>query len=397
MPGSTTARSISATRSRPVGPGRRAVVGLALLGLALAGCTSASPAAVDAGAAASAPGKDAAAVGFIAVGPADDFGYNQAVADGVAAVKKAFPDVKVLTAYNIPEDDTAATTMESMVDQGAKVLFATSYGHLDAARKVARAHPDVVVVHQGGLLGKDDPKNLGTYFGAVYEPVYLAGIAAGAATKTNKLGFVYAIPIPQTLANINAFTLGAQSVNPKVTTTAVSTTSWCDPGVQADRVQSLLSSGVDVITNHQDCTKTIIEATEAAGKFSVGYHADASSLAPKGWLAGSQWKWADLYDDIVKTARSGEFVGSRYQANYRGNTAKKDNPFVASPIGPSVSPETKALMAAAQAKLEKGWTPFTGPLTKQNGTPAAADGQALGVEQVESMNWFVKGVIGSIS
>lgn len=370
---------------------------LLALGLTLAGCTSATSAASTASgaSAASAPGKGATTIGVVAVGPADDYGYNQAVADGVKDLKKAFPKAKVLTAYNIPEDDSAATTMESMISQGATIVYATSYGYLDVARKVAKAHPDVVVVHQGGLLAPGDPKNLGTYFGAVYEPVYLAGIAAGAASTTGKLGFVYAFPIPQTLNNINAFTLGAQSVNPDVTTTAVSTGSWCDPGVQADRVQSLLDSKVDVITNHQDCTKTIIEATEAGGAFSVGYHADASALAPKGWLTGSQWDWSKLYVDIARTAMDGKFVGSTYQANFRGSTAEGNNPFVASPFGPSVSADTKARIAAAQKKLESGWSPFTGPLTKQDGSPAAADGEKLTLEQVESMDWFVKGVIGS--
>ena len=129
----------------------------------------------------SAPGADATTVGVIAVGPKDDFGYNQAVYQGVEALREEFPDLDVLEAYNIPEDDTAATTMESMVAQGATIIFATSYGHLDAAKQVAEAHPEVVVVHQGGLLDPV-PANMGTYFGSVFEPVYLAGIAAGAAT-----------------------------------------------------------------------------------------------------------------------------------------------------------------------------------------------------------------------
>ncbi len=373
-----------------------ALVLCAGLSVALSACTSATSTTASAGSSA-APGEDADTIGVIAVGPADDFGYNQAVADGVAALEEAFPDVEVLTAYNIPEDDTATTTMESMVDQGADIVFATSYGHLDMARQVAEAHPQVAVVHQGGLVGEDDPDNLGTYFGAVYEPVYLAGVAAGAATQTGSLGFVYAVPIPQTMANINAFTLGAQSVRPDATVTAVSTTSWCDPGVQADRVQSLLSSGVDVVTQHQDCTKTIIEAAEAAGAYSVGYHADASSLAPEGWLTGSQWDWTDLYTDIAQTAMDGDFVGSRYQGNFRGNTADGNNPFVASPFGPSVSEETKALIAEGQARLESGWSPFTGPITTQDGTPLLGEGEELTLEQVESMDYFVQGVVGNAS
>ena len=115
----------------------------------------------------------------------------------------------------------------------------------------------------------------------MYEPVYIAGIAAGSVSETGKLGYVYAFPIPQTLANINAFTLGAQSVNPDIETIAVSTGSWCDPALQAQAAQSLIDQGVDVITQHQDCTKTIIEAAEAAGVYSVGYHADASVARPE--------------------------------------------------------------------------------------------------------------------
>ncbi len=375
---------------------------LCLVAAAVAVLAACSPAVTtpegDSSAAAgdSAPGADATTVGVIAVGPKDDFGYNQAVFQGVEALRDEFPDLEVLEAYNIPEDDTAATTMESMVAQGATIIFATSYGHLDAAKQVAEAHPEVVVVHQGGLLDPV-PANMGTYFGSVFEPVYLAGIAAGAATKTGKLGYVYAIPIPQTLANINAFTLGAQSVRPDVDVTAVSTTSWCDPATQADRVASLLSSGVDVMTQHQDCTKTIIEATEAAGAYTVGYHADASSLAPEGWLTGSEWDWGPLYTDIVQTAIDGDFTGSEYNANYRANMASGKNPFVASAFGPSVTDETKALIAAAAADLEAGGSPFAGPITAQDGTVTVPEGETPPIETIEQMDYFVQGVTGTVS
>lgn len=373
-----------------------AAASVALLAAACSPATSSTGSASGEPADGAAPGEGATTVGVIAVGPKDDFGYNQAVAQGVDAIEEAFPDVEVLEAYNIPEDDTAATTMESMVAQGATVIFATSYGHLDAAEQVAAAHPDVVVVHQGGLLDPV-PANMGTYFGTVYEPVYLAGIAAGAATETGKLGYVYAIPIPQTLANINAFTLGAQSVRPDVEVIAVSTTSWCDPGTQADRIAALLSKDVDVVTQHQDCTKTIIEAAEAAGISTVGYHADASELAPNGWLTGSEWSWGPLYTDIVQTAIDGDFTGSEYNANFRATTASGENPFVSSPFGPSVSDETKALIAAAQAELETGWSPFTGPITAQDGTVVVAEGETPSVETIEQMDYFVQGVTGTVS
>jgi simple sugar transport system substrate-binding protein/basic membrane protein A len=299
----------------------------------------------------SAPGEGAKAVGFIFVGPKDDFGYNQAAYQGSQAVKKAYPKLKILTAENVPEDDSAARVMEGMVSRGAKIIFATSYGHLDAAIKVAKAHPDVAVVQQGNFIAGSIPANAGTFFGTVYEPVYLAGIAAGLATKSNKLGYVYAFPISQTIDNIDAFELGAQSVNPKAETYTVNTSSWCDPAGQAEATKSLLGQGVDVITQHQDCTSTVIKTTEAAGKFTVGYHADASKLAPKGWVAGSQWSWGALYTDIVKTALAGDFTGSKYNANYRVGYKTGDNPFVQSKFGSMITAKDKQMIEDAKAKI----------------------------------------------
>jgi basic membrane protein A len=344
-----------------------------------------------------APGQGTEAVGFIFVGPKDDFGYNQAAYDGAMAVKDAFPDLDVLTAENVPETDEAARVMEGMIAKGAKIIFATSYGHLDAAMKVAADHPDVAVVQQGNLIKGDVPANAGTYFGTVYEPVFLAGIVAGKQTKTNKLGYVYAFPIPQTIANINAFELGALSVNPKAETYTVNTSNWCDPGKQEDAVQSLLNEGVDVVTQHQDCTATITKAAEKAGIMVVGYHADASSLAPKGWIAGSEWSWADLYEDIVQTALDGDFTGSKYNANFRSGLKDGLNPFVQSKFGTSVSQETKDLVAAAAKDIAGTGSPFKGPITSQDGKELVAAGTVPDYATIEeTMVVFVKGVIGQM-
>lgn len=374
----------------------RLVLGL-LTAAALAACSS--PAA-SSGTGGSAPGQGSAAVGFIFVGPRTDFGYNQAAYEGSQAVAAKFGDLKVLTQENVPEDDNAARVMEGMISRGAKIIFATSYGHLQAAQKVAAAHPDVAVVQQGNVINGTVPPNLGTYFGTVYEPVYLAGIAAGKATKSGKLGYVYAFPIPQTVNNINAFELGAKSVNPAATTVAVNTGSWCDPQKQKTAVDSLLSQGVDVVTQHQDCTDTVIKATEAAGAYTVGYHADASSLAPKGWLTGSQWNWGPLYTDIVQTALDGKFTGSRYNGNYRVGLQTGENPFVQSPYGPSVVEATKTEIATALTKIEaKGSSVFTGPLSDQASVMRVPAGTALqyGDPGIEGMDWFVTGVVGQLA
>jgi len=379
---------------------------LAALGTSLvlttAACSSngstTSTTAGDTTPAASKPGTGGKAIGFIFVGPKDDVGYNQAAYDGSQEVAKAFPELKVLTAENVPEDDNAARVMEDMISKGAKIIFATSYGHLDAATKVAAAHPDVVVVQQGNLIKGAVPANLGTYFGTVYEPVYLAGIAAGKATKTNKLGYVYAFPIPQTTENIDAFQLGAASVNPAVQTFTVATSSWCDPAKQAEAAKSLLSEGVDVITQHQDCTKTIIEKTEEAGAFTVGYHADGSALAPKGWLTGSEWAWGPLYVDIVKTTLAGSFTGSKYNDNYRVGLKTGDNPFVQSTFGPSVTDETKAQIAAAKAAIAlPDGSPFKGPVMDQDGKVIFPAGTTPDYVAIEGPPFFVQGVIGKLT
>lgn len=379
----------------------RTVLATLALGLALAGCSSATEstgASDSASSGSGAPGEGTSAVGFIMVGPKDDYGYNQAVYEGSEVIKQEFPDVEVLTAENVPEDDTAATTMEQMIDKGAKLIFATSYGHLDAALKVAEEHPDVVVVQQGNTITTDIPENAGTYFGTVYEPMYLAGIAAGAATTSNKLGYVYAFPIPQTIANINAFERGAQSVNPDAETITVSTSSWCDPGKQQAAADSLLSQGVDVLTQHQDCTATVIQAAEKAGAMTVGYHADASSLAPNGWLTGAVWNWGPLYTDIVTTVIDGDFVGSEYNANYRVGYKTGTNPFVLAPFGPDVSAETQAKIADAQAFLatEDG-SPFVGPLYDQAGDLKVEDGAVPTYAENDAMDYFVQGVVGKLA
>lgn len=369
--------------------------GVLCAALAVAGCTSATEAG---GSGNGEPGKDATTVGFIMVGPKDDFGYNQAVYEGSQAVEAAFPDLEILTAENVPEDDTAATTMQQMIDEGAELIFATSYGHLDAALTVAEENPDVVVVQQGNTITDEIPENSGTYFGTVYEPMYLAGIAAGAATESDKLGYVYAFPIPQTIANINAFERGAQSVNPDAETITVSTSSWCDPGKQQAAAESLLSEGADVLTQHQDCTSTVIQAAEKAGAMTVGYHADASEIAPDGWLTGAVWDWGPVYTDIVETVIAGDFVGSEYNDNFRVGYKTGTNPFVLAPFGPDVTDETIAAIEAAQEWLgtEEG-SPFAGPVLDQDGETRVEEGGVPTYAENDAMDYFVQGVIGNLA
>jgi simple sugar transport system substrate-binding protein/basic membrane protein A len=343
-------------------------------------------------------GTGAKTIGFVYVGSKTDFGYNEAAHFGAIALGKACPSLKVLEADSIPETSAMTNSAEQMIAQGAKVIFSTSYGYKDFAVALAKKHPDVAVLQQGNFMTPPLPDNANTYFGNVYETVYLAGIAAGKATKSHKLGFVAAFPIPQTLLNINAFELGAKSVDPKVKTYVVFTGNWCDPGKQADAARSLLASGADVLTQHQDCTSTIIKAAEAKGAYSVGYHFDAKSLAPKGWLTGSEWNWAPLYESMMTSILTGKFKTSPFHTNYSIGFASKSiaSPMQLSPYGPSVKAPTKALIAAAEKKVLAGWSPFTGPILDQAGKVQVAKGKAATGQELSSMSYLVQGVVGSI-
>lgn len=332
------------------------------------------------------------AIGFIFVGARDDYGYNQAAYIGSQAVEEAFPDMNVLRVENVPETAEAERVMEQMIQDGAKIIFPTSYGHLDPALNVAERHPDVAFFHQGGLKTAE---NLGTYFGTIYEPVYLAGVAAGKMTKTNKLGYVVSVPIPQVLLNVNAFQQGAKSVNPDVTTSVVFTGSWCDPGQQANAANSLIDSGVDVLSQHQDCTKTIIETSERRGAMSIGYHADASSLAPEGWITGSIWNWSDLFVDMVQTAVDGNFDGSKYDGKYRGTLS--DEVVMLTGFGDNVPEEVQELVEQKRQEMINGTLhPFAGPVKDQSGTVRIEEGVIPTVDELEMTDYLVEGVIGSI-
>jgi simple sugar transport system substrate-binding protein/basic membrane protein A len=375
-------------------PWRQLKPAIALLaaGLAVSACSSA-PNLTSAGSS----GGTKTTVGFIMVGSRADYGYNEAVYSASQRVAKSMPGVKVITADNIPENSSVTQTMLAMVSQGTKVIFATSYGYYQYARRFAEEHPDVIVLHQGGYDSGTLPRNFGTYFGATYQPVFLGGMAAGAATLTNKLGFVYAFPIPQTIANINAFELGAQLTNPRARTFLVNTSSWCNPLKQKQAASALLSRGADVLSQHQDCQATVIQAAKSAAAKVVGYHYNAKALDPRGWLTGSAWSWSPLYEQIVRTAVSGKFTGSRFNANFQGTFANKSNPLILAPFGKSVPASVRARILAKEAALmQPGASVFKGPISCQDGGVLYAKGVTPTDAQINQIPCLVKGVVGTL-
>ncbi len=249
-------------------------------------------------------------------------------------------------------------------------------------------------LHCGGLYqeGKH-PKNVGSYFGYIDEAQYVAGVVAGMTTKSNKLGFIAAKPIPQVLRNINSFTLGARSVNPKATTSVVFTGDWSLPVKEAEAANSLADQGVDVLTMHVDSPKVIVEAAEKRGIFVSGYHANQSTLAPKGYLTGAEWNWGKIYSDYVNWIRAGQ----SYPHLLRGGL--KEGFVKMSAYGPAVSSAAKTKADEAKAKLIDGsLVIYSGPIKDNAGhvvIPAGTVRPQTDIE-LEKMNYLVEGVVGRI-
>ncbi len=247
-------------------------------------------------------------VGVIYVGPRDDYGYNQAQAQAAAELKK-MPGIKVVEEENVPETAAVQKTMTGMIAQdGAQLVFPTSFGYFDPHMlAVAAKFADARFAHCGGMWteGKH-PKNTGSFFGYIDECQYLNGVIAGHMSKSGKIGFVAAKPIPQVLRNINAFTMGARSVNPAITTNVIFTGDWSMPVKEAEATNSLADQGVDVFTMHVDGPKVIVETAAKRGKMVCGYHASQAKLAPQAYLTGAEWNWLTAYTAFVDAVRSGK-------------------------------------------------------------------------------------------
>lgn len=363
------------------------VVVAAVLAVGIIGCGGDGDAAND-----SSSSAEASVVGFLYVGSVSDHGYNEAAYRGSLALKRAFPRMRLLQAQHVPEAPAAEGVMQRMIDRGATIIFPTSFGHLEAALRVAARNPKVTFLHQGGL---QTAANLGTYFGTIWEAQYAAGQAAGLATRSDRLGFVAAFPIAQSLLSINAFELGARSVNSRARTRVTFTSSWCDPPVQRRAARRLVRWGADVLTQHQDCTAPIIRVAADAGAMTTGYHADARALAPKAWLTGSLWNWGPLYVDMVRAIVSGRFARSPYASRYRVGIG--DGAVRLAPFGDAATPVIRRRVLATYAKLRAGTLrPFTGPVRDQRGRVRIRGAQPP-VTELEEIDYFVDGVIGTAS
>jgi len=335
-------------------------------------------------------------VGFIYVGAKDDYGYNQAHAEAAAMLKK-LPGLKIVEEEKVPETDDVQKTMESMIQlDGASLLFPTSFGYFDPYMlRMAKKYPKIEFRHCGGLWSKDKhPMNAGSYFGYIGMCQYLNGIAAGHASKSKKLGFIAAKPIPQVLINVNSFALGARSVDPSITTTVIFTGDWSMPVKEAEAANSLADQGIDVITCHVDGPKVIMETAERRGIFACGYHANQTKLAPKGYLTGAEWNWITVYKQFVADMQGGKPLPNFVRGGLTEGFVKM------SPYGHGLSAAGRKNVDTVKAEIMKGgYSVFKGPLKDNKGKmviPADKAYPETAVE-LESMNYLVEGVNGAIA
>ncbi|WPB57719.1 BMP family ABC transporter substrate-binding protein [Xylophilus sp. GOD-11R] len=332
-------------------------------------------------------------VGVIYVGPRDDYGYNQSHAMAAAELKK-MPGVKVVEEENVPETSAVQKTMTGMIAQdGASLLFPTSYGYFDPhVLALAPKQPDVRFSHCGGLWSEGKPKNVGSFFGYIDECQYLNGVVAGHMTKSKKIAFIAAKPIPQVLRNINAFTLGARSVDPSITCSVIFTGDWSMAVKEAEATNSLADQGCDVFTMHVDGPKVVVETAVKRGKMVCGYHASQAKLAPTAYLTGAEWNWITAYKTILDAAQTGKPHPNFLRGGLKEGYVKM------SAYGPSVSDAAKKKADDTKAKMIAGsFDIFKGPIKDNKGKEVLASGKVQKQTdlELEKMNYLVEGVQGS--
>lgn len=329
-------------------------------------------------------------VGALHVGSIHDLGYNEAMHDGLEEMVKNVSGVKLIEAENVPESADAERVMENMIGEGAKLIYAQSFGYLQPALNVAKRHPDVVFEH---AAGNQQAPNLGTFWSDTTAYEYLMGVVAGKSTKTNKLGWVVGYPVPNILTSINAFELGAQSVNPKATTQVIVDDAWVNPAKEAEAVNTLAGNGVDVVTMIVDSPSTVVQTAAKDNIMSIGFHClCVQSVAGNGWLTGIGFTWGPLFSQFANEVIDGKWKSQ----NLVGSLQQGYNAIA--PYGSGVSSETKQLVDQDKTNLISGQLQvFKGPIMDNQGNVRIPDGQVGNIpDLLTNTDWLVQGATGQI-
>ena len=327
-------------------------------------------------------------VGFIYVGPVGDAGWTFAHDNGRKHIEQKFGDkIKTTFVEKVPEGADAERVIRDLVSQGNKLIFATSFGFGDAMEKVAKDHPDVKFEH---ATGYKTSANLRVYEAKFYEDAYLAGVVAGSMTKTNTIGFVGSFPIPEVLRNINAFTLGAQSVNPKIKTKVVWVNTWFDPPKESEAAQALINQQADVLLQNTDST-AVLQTAEKNGKYAFGWDSDMSAFATKAHLGSAVVNWGPYYEKAVNDVLSGTWKTS----DTKWGTKEGANDLIK--INPVVPESAKKRVDEIKASLKAGtFAVFRGPIKDNTGKIVLEKDVVADDAWKGKINFYVEGVEGKI-
>ena len=365
---------------------------------ALVGCGKKEADAPDAASAASVPEATASAaaaapagplhIAFAYVGPVGDAGWTYAHDQARLALEKEYGD-KIKTSFveKVPEGPDAERVLRDMVSQGNKLIFGTTFGYMEPMLKVAADNKDVKFEHGTGYKTSE---NMRTYDSRTYEGAYMAGVIAGGMTKSNTLGVVGSIPIPEVIRNINAFTLGAQSVNPKVKTKVVWINNWFDPPKETEGAQSLINQGADVLFQNTD-SSAVLQTAEKAGKYAFGWDSDMSKFGPKSHLASAVINWAPYYIKATKDALEGTWkTGGVWWG-------VKEGAIDLVSLSDAVPAELKAKVDTVKAGLKDGsFVIWKGPIVGQDGKEVLAKDAVADDKFLGGINFYVKGVDGAV-
>lgn len=343
--------------------------------------------AVGAFAAAPADAADPLKVGFIYVGPIGDHGWSYQHDQGRLAIEEAFGD-KVETVYveKVAEGPDAERAITRLARQGAGLIFTTSFGFMEQTLAVAKKFPDIKFEHATGYKQAD---NLATYSARFYEGRYVIGQIAAKMSKSGVAGYVASFPIPEVVRGINAFLLGAQSVNPDFKLKVVWVNSWFDPGKEADAAKVLIGQGADIITQHTDSTAPL-QIAEEQGATGFGQASDMIKFAPKAQLTAIIDDWSAYYVQRTQAVLDGTWTSGDV---WGGMDAK----MVVMADYTNMPDDVKAMAEETEAKITSGeFHPFSGPIYKQDGTLAVEEGKVLDDGTLLGMNWYVKGIDDSL-
>ncbi|WP_020613285.1 BMP family ABC transporter substrate-binding protein [Sediminispirochaeta bajacaliforniensis] len=363
------------------------IVGLVLMSVFFAGCQKKEEPVAEVPAAESQEAQaEPFKAAFVYIGVPGDLGYTYEHERGRKYVEAQLGD-KVETTFieNVPEGPDAARIIRQYAQKGYDMIFATSFGYMDFMYEVAQEFPDVYFEHCSGYKTAE---NMSTYFGRMYQARYLAGLVAGKSSKSGKIGYVGAFPIPEVIRGINAFTIGARKVNPNATVKVVWTNTWYDPVKEREAAVALLDDGCDLITQHQDTTEPQ-KAAQERGMVSIGYDSDMGKFVGDSVLVSPMWNWGPYYAETIEQAMAGVWKSHSFWGGL------KDGVVELSEFSPKVTDDVTSLVDEETAKIEAGeWDVFWGPVKAQDGSMMVPAGEKMSDPDMLNMSVFVDGVLG---